>query len=136
MSTARGFVLDHTVLLALGAGNRLASGLIVASHEHADVHVYVPALCLAAGQSGRPGLGEHILSLPAVQLEDLGFADACAVGDLIHTGMDWQAAHALVVAHPKLGQPDPVWPVGRRIVTQVAEWYAGWGLQVIQLPIE
>jgi len=136
VSPARGYILDHTALLAIGAGNRLGSGLIAASHRRAGFHVYVPALCLAAAQSRRPGLGEHILSLPTVEIADLSFADACAVGDLVHTGMDWQAAHALVVADPKLGQPDPSWPTGRRIVTQTSAAYAGWDLRIIQLPDE
>jgi hypothetical protein len=122
-------VFDHTALMAFCAGHRLLSGLVVAAHQENGRHVFVPAMCLAAASADRPALGEHVGALPAVEVVDLGYASALAVGRLVRGGLDWRAAHAAAV-----GRPDPEWPAGRPVVTEVPDAYAGLGVTTIRLP--
>lgn len=122
-------VFDHTALMAFGAGHRLLSGLVVAAHRENGRHVFVPAICLAAASAERPALGEHFGALPAVEVVDLGYASALAVGRLVRGGLDWRAAHAAGV-----GRPDPEWPTGRPVLTKMPDAYANLGVTTIRLP--
>jgi hypothetical protein len=124
-----GFVLDHTALAALGRGHRLLSQLVDAAHRETDRHLYAPALCLAAAVAERPPLADHVGVLPAVEVVDLGYPSATAVGRLIAAGLDWRAAQAV-----DAGRPTIDWPAGRPVVTAVPDTYAPWGVAVITLP--
>jgi hypothetical protein len=74
----------HTALLLLGRGHPVLSGLVAApAHRVPGRRVYVPALRLAAAVAERPALGEHALSLPAVEVIGLGFVYALTVGLLV-----------------------------------------------------
>ena len=77
---SRGVVFDETAALALGAGNSMASRFVVEAEKSPLLHVYVPALCLAVAETERPGVAEHIGSLPSVEVDVLDFAAAAAVG--------------------------------------------------------
>lgn len=124
-------VLDHTALLALGAGHRLLSARIDAAHRGDGGPVYVPLVCLAAATAARPGLDEHLGALPAIEFVELGFAGAAAVGRLVAGGVDWQTAHAV-----HAGRPDPEWPAGRPVVTDQPETYAKLGVSTMLFPPE
>jgi hypothetical protein len=121
-------VFDHTALLALGAGNQLVSRVVTQAHQAPGRYVYAPAMCLAAAVADRPGLADHVGMLPAVEVVDLGYAAAAAVGRLIGAGMDWRAAHAADTARPSLE-----WPAGRPVVTAAPGTYAGLSVRTISL---
>jgi hypothetical protein len=121
-------VFDHTALLTLGAGNRALSGLVAQAHQRPARYVYVPALCLTAAIAKRPGLADHIGVLPAIEVIDLDYAAAAAVGSFIATGVDWRAAHAI-----DAGRPTADWPTGRPVLTTTPEIYDGWGIGVISV---
>jgi hypothetical protein len=121
-------VFDHTALLALGSGSQLASRLVVAAHGQAGRHVYAPALCLAAAVAQRPGLADHIGSLPAIEVVDLGYAAASAAGHLIADGLDWQASQAVDAA-----RPSAEWPRGLPVVTALPDLYRSYGIAPIPL---
>jgi hypothetical protein len=122
------FVLDHTALAALGAGHRYLSRVIRAVHDEPDWHVYVPALCLAAAEAGRQGLADHVGALPAIEVVELGYAAASAVGRLVASGVDWRLAQAV-----HTGRPTIDWPTGRPIVTAEPKSYSTWGVDAIAL---
>ena len=111
-----GFVLDHTALAALGRGHWLMSQLVDAAHRETDRHLYAPALCLAAAVAERPPLADHAGALPAVEVVDLGYPSATAVGRLVAAGVDWRAAQAVDAGRPTLD-----WPAGRPVVTAVPD---------------
>jgi hypothetical protein len=121
-------VFDHTALLALGAGNQLVSRVVTQAHHLPGRYVYAPAMCLAAAAADRPGLADHVGMLPAVEVIELGYAAAAAVGRLISDGMDWRAAHAVDAARPSLD-----WPAGRPVVTDAPGTYAGLEVKTISL---
>jgi hypothetical protein len=121
-------VFDHTALLALGAGNRMASHVVTEAHREPGRYVYAPALCLIAAVADRPALADHVGMLPAVEVIDLGYAAAAEVGRLIGDGMDWRAAHAVDAARPSLE-----WPAGRPVITDAPDAYAGFGVRTIRL---
>lgn len=123
-----GVVLDHSALLALGAGHRMLSSLVVRAHHTVGRHVFVPAVCLVAAGATRPALGEHVGALPALEVVDLCYAAALSVGRLVAQGVDWQFAHAAVV-----GRPDPEWPTGRPVLTESPKAYSGLGVVTIQI---
>lgn len=119
-------VLDHTALLALGAGSRMLSGLVVQAHVDPGRHVYSPALCVTAAVAQRPGLADHIGVLPALQVIDLDHPAAAAVGSVVAAGMDWRAGQAVSAARPTAD-----WPTGRPVLTTSPDTYRGWGVEVI-----
>jgi hypothetical protein len=121
-------VFDHTALLALGAGNQMASQVVTQAHGGTGRYVCVPALCLAAAAADRPALADHIGMLPAVEVIELGYASAAAVGRLVGDGMDWRAAHAADAARPSLE-----WPAGRPVVTGTPDPYVSLGIHTICL---
>ena len=121
-------VLDHTALLALGAGSRLVSWVVTKAHQEPGRYVYAPAMCLAAAVADRPALADHVGMLPAVEVIDLGYAAAAEVGRLIGGGLDWRAAHAVDASRPSLE-----WPAGRPVLTGVPSAYAGLGVRTISL---
>ena len=79
-------VFDHTALLALGAGSRMLSGLVSQAHLRPGRYIFAPALCLAAAIAQRPGLADHIGVLPAMQVIDLDYPAADAVGGFFAAG--------------------------------------------------
>jgi hypothetical protein len=119
-------VFDHTALLALGAGSRMLSGLVAQAHSRPGRYVFTPALCLVAAVAQRPGLADHIGVLPAMQVIDLDYPAAAAIGGFIAADMDWRAAHAV-----DAGRPTAEWPTGRPVITTAPEAYASWGVEVI-----
>jgi hypothetical protein len=122
-------VLDHTALLLLGRGHPLLSGLVAApAHRVAGRRVYVPALCLSAAVAERPAIGEHVLSLPAVEVIGLGFTHALAVGSLIAEEMPWQHGHAVAACRPGFE-----WPTGLPAVTTAPYQYEGQQIDVIHV---
>jgi hypothetical protein len=126
--TRSAVVVDDTALVALGAGNQMMSRLVVAAHGAPGRYVYTPAMCLAAAVARRPRLGDHVGSLLAIHVVDLGFDGARAAGVLIAEGADWQHAHAVTAA-----RPSPEWPTGLPVVTAAPDAYAGHDLEVISL---
>ena len=121
-------VFDHTALLALGKGTPSLSRLIHLAHHDPGQHVYVPALCLAAATAERPALADHIGGLPGLEIVELGFAAASAVGRLVADGVDWRTAQAISTA-----RPDPEWPQGRPVLTRIPKQYDGRGVEAIGL---
>jgi hypothetical protein len=119
-------VIDDSALSLLASGSRDMSGLVVDAHEDDRYHAYVPALCLAAAASRRPGLADHVGGLFALQILDLKFSDARRVGALVAGGTDWRRAHAIATA-----SPDPEWPEGLPVVTSTPEAYKGHDVDVI-----
>jgi hypothetical protein len=119
------FLLDHTTLLALGAGHRQLSGLIVAAAE-GDALGHVPALCLAVAEGDRKGIGEHIASLPGLEVEPLDLTAALDAGALIAGGTDWRITHAV-----HLARPSAEWPTGRVVVSLQTELYRSTGIDPI-----
>jgi hypothetical protein len=113
-------VLDHTALLALGAGNLWLSGLVVSAGGSAGAQVCAPALCLSAAVAERPPLADHIGGLPSITVLDLTFADARLTGHLIAEGTDWRQAHAIAAS-----RPSAEWPTGMVVVTSQPQAYAG-----------
>jgi hypothetical protein len=121
-------VFDHTALLALGAGSRLASQLVVAAHGQAGRQVYAPALCLVAAVAQRPALADHLGSLPAIEVVDLGYAAASSAGRLVAEGLPWQDSQAIDAA-----RPSAEWPRGLPIVTTQPDLYRGYRIVAIPL---
>lgn len=112
-------VVDSTALLALGAGNRGMSRLVTVATRAAGARLYAPALCVAAAAASRHELADHLGGLFALQVVDLGFAGAAAVGALVAAGTDWRQAHAVVAAWPSAE-----WPSGMPVITAVPNAYA------------
>jgi len=119
-------VFDHTALLALGAGSRMLSGLVAQAHAGAGRYIYAPALCVAAAVAERPGLADHIGVLPALQVIDLDYPAAAAVGGFVAAGVDWRAGQAIIAARPT-GE----WPNGRPVLTTAPDTYRDWGVEVV-----
>ncbi|MFG2197095.1 hypothetical protein [Streptomyces sp. NPDC048639] len=119
------FVLDHTALLALGAGHRQLSGLVVAAAEGRGVG-QVPALSLAAAVAERRAVGEHVASLPGLEVETLDLTASLDVGTLVGDGVDWRITHAV-----HLARPSAEWPRGRVVVSLRPSLYARTGIDPI-----
>lgn len=129
MSSAQAaVVLDHTALLALGAGSHVVSRMVASAHRESSRYVYAPAMCLAGAVAERPAPARHIGALLAVEVIDLSYVGAAAVGELIAAGVDWRAAHAIATA-----RPTPEWPTGRPVLTGLPDPYDGWGVPIITL---
>ncbi|MEO3972456.1 hypothetical protein [Streptomyces sp. CAU 1734] len=130
MSGSVAVLYDETALLALGAGNSLASQF-VANTEHGPTrHVYVPALCLLSADSLRKGLADHVGALPAAEIVELDFSGLSAVGALMRDGVEWHLGHAVHLSRPTID-----WPDGRPVVTVRPELYADMPLvRTIRLP--
>ncbi len=73
MTGPQGAVLDHTALVALGAGHQRVSALVAAAHREHDRYVFAPALCLAAAIAQQSGLANHLGVLPVVEIVDLDY---------------------------------------------------------------
>jgi len=119
-------VFDHTALLALGAGSHMLSGLVSQAHLRPGRYVFAPALCLTAAIAQRPDLADHVDALPAMQVIDLDYPAAAAVGSFIAAGMGWQGAQAI-----DAGRPTAEWPSGRPVITTTPEPYSDWGIDII-----
>lgn len=117
------FLLDHTALLALGAGHRRLSALIVRTGQGHAIG-QVPALSLLAAEGERPGLGVHVASLPGLEVEPLDLPGAMAAGALAADGTDWRIAHAV-----HLARPSAEWPGGRIVVSVQPALYTGTGTE-------
>jgi len=96
-------LLDDSSLLALGKGYPALSGFIVDAAA-GRAHLSVPALCLCAAESQRPGIAEHIGMLP-VDIEPLELSAVIPAGKLIGTGVDWRIAHAGNGRHAQCRSP-------------------------------
>ncbi|GAA1153788.1 hypothetical protein GCM10009654_06660 [Streptomyces hebeiensis] len=130
MTGSTAVIYDETALLALGAGNRLASQF-VSNRQHGPTrHVYVPALSLAAADGLRKGLADHVGALPAAEIVELDFAGASAVGALVRDGVELRLGQAIYLSRPTLDYPD-----GRPVLTTMPELYADMPLvRTIRLP--
>ncbi|UFQ17047.1 MULTISPECIES: hypothetical protein [Streptomyces] len=126
----RAVIFDDTAALALGAGNRMASRLVVEAEKDPALRVYVPALALAAAERDRAGVAEHVGSLPSVDITELDFAGAAAVGKRlrIDAEADWGGAHAL-----HLALPSAEWPRGRPVLTRAPHRYRGTGIRTLRI---
>ncbi|KPI21419.1 hypothetical protein OK074_7384 [Actinobacteria bacterium OK074] len=134
----RAVILDDTAALALGAGNSMASRLVVEAEKDPALRVYVPALSLAVAERERAGVAEHVGALPSVNIEGLDFAAAAAVGKRLRRGYeaedgdkgeaDWSGAHVL-----HLALPTPEWPHGRPVLTRTPVRYSGTGIRTIRI---
>ncbi|WP_105973060.1 PIN domain-containing protein [Streptomyces geranii] len=140
----RAVIFDDTAALALGAGNSMASRLVVEAEKDPALRVYVPALSLAAAELERAGVAEHVGALPSVNVEALEFAGATAVGKRLRTAAsgegeqgeqgsgkgepDWSGAHVLHLALPTVE-----WPRGRPVLTRTPTRYRGTGVRTIRI---
>ncbi|MFJ8360351.1 hypothetical protein [Streptomyces sp. NPDC093984] len=136
----RAVIFDDTAALALGAGNSMASRLVVEAEKDPALRVYIPALSLAAAERERAGVAEHLGALPSVDIEALDFAAATAVGKRLRTAAaaeagddgklepDWSGAHVLHLALPTVG-----WPRGRPVLTRTPTRYRGTGIRTIRI---
>ena len=135
----RAVIFDDTAALALGAGNSMASRLVVEAEKDPALKVYVPALSLAAAEFERAGVAEHVGALPSVTIEGLDFAAATAVGKRLRVAggadaegdkgeADWSGAHVLHLALPTVE-----WPRGRPVLTRVPTRYRGTGIRTIRV---
>jgi len=136
----RAVIFDDTAALALGAGNSMASRLVVEAEKDPALRVYVPALSLAAAELERAGVAEHVGALPSVNIEGLDFAGATAVGKRLRTAAsgeeeqggkgepDWSGAHVLHLALPTVE-----WPRGRPVLTRTPTRYRGTGVRTIRI---
>ncbi|WP_369036565.1 MULTISPECIES: hypothetical protein [Streptomyces] len=136
----RAVIFDDTAALALGAGNSMASRLVVEAEKDPALRVYVPALSLAAAELERAGVAEHVGALPSVNIEGLDFAGAAAVGKRLRTAVageegqggkdepDWSGAHVLHLALPTVE-----WPRGRPVLTRTPTRYRGTGVRTIRI---
>lgn len=119
------FLLDHSALLALGAGHRQLSGLVVAAAEGRGIG-HVPSLCLAVAEGERVGLGEHVASLPGLEVEPVDLTAALDLGALMRAGIDWRVTHAV-----HLARPSAEWPAGRVVVSVQPDLYTNTDLTPI-----
>lgn len=117
-------LLDDSSLLALGKGYPALSGFIVDSAA-GRVHLTVPALCLCAAESQRPGIAGHIGMLP-VDIEPLELSAVIPAGKLIGDGAEWQIAHAVAAAMPSAAHPD-----GQIVLSVNTARYQGTGINPI-----
>ncbi|WP_181805697.1 PIN domain-containing protein [Streptomyces shenzhenensis] len=138
----RAVIFDDTAALALGAGNSMASRLVVEAEKDPALRVYIPAVSLAAAERERAGVAEHVGALPSVNIEGLDFAAAAAVGKRLraakgeseHTDEqckeqpDWSGAHVLHLALPTVE-----WPRGRAVLTRTPMRYRGTGIRTIRI---
>lgn len=122
------YILDHTALLALGAGSRVLSKLVDGANRQAGLHLHVPAMCLAAAVAARPALADHVGMLVELEILDLDYPAASEVGRLIAGNADWSHAHAISSAHPAVD-----WPDGRTVITATPDVYARWAVRTIAL---
>jgi hypothetical protein len=133
----RAVIFDDTAALALGAGNSMASRLVVEAEKDPALRVYIPALSLAAAERERAGVAEHLGALPSVNVEGLDFAASAAVGKRLRTAgvdgegkeePDWSGAHVLHLALPTVE-----WPRGRPVLTRTPTRYRGTGVRTIRI---
>lgn len=117
-------LLDDSSLLALGKGYPALSGFIVDAAAGRAV-LAVPALCLCAAESQRPGIAEHLGMLP-VDIEPLELSAVVPTGQLIGQGVDWRIAHAVAAAMPSAAHPD-----GRIVLSTDTSRYRGTGVEPI-----
>ncbi|MER7180719.1 hypothetical protein ABT404_14770 [Streptomyces hyaluromycini] len=135
---ARAVIFDDTAALALGAGNSMASRLVVEAEKDPALRVYIPAVSLAAAERERAGVAEHVGALPSVNIEGLDFAAATAVGKRLRAAKgdsehgkdepDWSGAHVLHLALPTVE-----WPRGRAVLTRTPMRYRGTGIRTIRI---
>ncbi|MFF3817339.1 hypothetical protein ACFYYD_12115 [Streptomyces bluensis] len=136
----RAVIFDDTAALALGAGNSMASRLVVEAEKDPALRVFIPALSLAAAERERAGVAEHVGALPSVNIEGLDFAAATAVGKRLRMAVaedeaqggkeesDWSGAHVLHLALPTVD-----WPRGRPVLTRTPTRYRGTGIRTIRI---
>ncbi|MEB8344028.1 PIN domain-containing protein [Streptomyces endophyticus] len=130
----RAVIFDDTAALALGAGNRMASRLVVEAEKDPTLRVYIAAVSLASAERERAGLAEHVGALSSVSVEGLDFAAAVAVGKWLRdksegeTEADWSGAHVLHLARPTFE-----WPRGRPVLTRTPDRYRGTAIRTIRV---
>lgn len=122
------YVFDHTALLALGAGHGGLSRLVDMAYNDPRRRLYAPALCLAAATADRPALTDHIGMLDIIEVEQLDYSAAAAVGRVIAAGADWRSAHAVHIGRPTLD-----WLRGRPVVTADPASYEKWGVATVAI---
>jgi len=117
-------LLDDSSVLALGKGYPALSGFVVDAAAGRAV-LAVPALCLCAAETQRPGIAEHIGMLP-VDIEPLELSALIPAGSLIGNGVDWRVAQAVVAALPSAMHPD-----GRVVLSVDTARYQGTGIEPV-----
>lgn len=124
MSAAVHIVLDETAMAAAGQGNVLASRLIHRAHAEADWFLYAPACALVEADRTRPGMAEHLASLPGITVVDLDLPAVLAVA----RDKGWAVAHSRYAA-----QPTPERPDGAVVATTAARRWEGSQVRVLDL---
>lgn len=95
-------VMDETAMVSIGVGNRMMSRLIHRAHNDPGWYLYAPACALVEADRARPGIAEHVASMPAVVLVELNLPAALALGK----ADTWGEAHARFCADPTPELPD------------------------------
>ncbi len=101
------------------------SGFVVAAAAGRG-SLQIPALSLAVAVGQRTYLGEHVASLPGVDIEPLDLAASLAAGELMRAGIDWRVTHAVHLAKPTVEHPH-----GRPLISLDTKLYAGTGITAI-----
>ena len=117
-------VLDETAILAAGYGNRLVSRLIHRAHTEHGWVLYAPSCALVEADRARPGLAEHLASLPGVIVADLNLPAALAVAQ----SDTWAMAHAQYTAQPSPDRPD-----GALVATAAPNRWEGWRVRLLDV---
>lgn len=117
-------LLDHSALLAVGSHRQLSGFIVAAAAGRGSLQV--PALSLSVAVGQREHLGEHVASLPGVDIEPLDLAAALAAGELMRAGTDWRITHAVHLARPTIEHPH-----GRPLISLDTKLYAGTGITPI-----
>lgn len=118
-------ILDHTAVIALCRGHRLLSGLAVVEVPEPDGRAHVPALCLVAASMELPGVAAHVGALPGLEFLALDFAAAAVVEEVIASGVDWRAAHAVCASVSGA--------VDGQVLTALPELYDGTGVWAVDI---
>ncbi|MET8036732.1 hypothetical protein [Streptomyces sp. NPDC005345] len=123
--TAVDVVLDESALLALGAGNILASRILHQSAAADAWNVHVALGALADADRARDGVAGHIAMLDQIIFHPLDLAAVLAASGQPRT-LGW--SHTRHVA-----QPGPQRPEGARVVTTTPKDWDGAGVRILDI---
>jgi hypothetical protein len=117
-------VFDEAATVAVGQGNREASKLIERARTDPTRHLYAPTCAPVEADRIRPGTAEHIASLSAFDIVDLGLSAA------LHLARDatWAHAHTRHTA-----KPDAERPAGTYVATMNPDCWSDEPVDVIDL---
>ncbi|HSA50568.1 MAG TPA: hypothetical protein VLH10_10725 [Yinghuangia sp.] len=110
--------------MALGSHRQLSGFIVAAAAGRGSLQV--PALSLTVAVGHRAHLGEHVASLPGIEIEPLDLSASLAAGELMRAGIDWRVTHAVHLARPTVDHPH-----GRPLISLDPKLYAGTGIAPI-----